>query len=77
MTSLRAFRPQDLLRMNLTNLDPLTENYTIDFYLHYLNKWPSLFTVAEDHQGNIIGYSRLCENCHPVPCDRGLHQATK
>ena len=58
MTSLRAFRPQDLLHMNLTNLDPLTENYNIDFYLHYLTKWPSLFTVAEDHQGNIIGYSR-------------------
>ena len=43
--------------MNLTNLDPLTENYNIDFYLHYLIKWPSLFTVAENAQGNIIGYS--------------------
>ncbi len=57
MTSLRQFRPQDLLRMNLTNLDPLTENYNLDFYLHYLIKWPSLFTVAEDQEGNIIGYS--------------------
>lgn len=57
MTALRAFCPQDLLKMNLTNLDPLTENYNIDFYLHYLTKWPSLFTVAEDQQGNIIGYS--------------------
>ena len=57
MTSLRAFRPQDLLRMNLTNLDPLTENYSLDFYLHYLMTWPSLFTVAEDQDGNVIGYS--------------------
>lgn len=57
MTSLRAFRPTDLLRMNLTNLDPLTENYNIDFYMQYLIKWPSLFTVAEDQDGNIIGYS--------------------
>ena len=57
MTSLRAFRPQDLLRTNLTNLDPLTENYGLDFYLQYLIKWPSLFTVAEDRDGNIIGYS--------------------
>lgn len=57
MTALRAFRPQDLLKMNLTNLDPLTENYNIDFYMHYLTKWPSLFTVAEDQDGNITGYS--------------------
>ena len=57
MTSLRQFEPQDLLRMNLTNLDPLTENFNIDFYLHYLTKWPSLFTVAENQQGHIIGYS--------------------
>ena len=61
MTSLRPLRPDDLFLMNLTNLDPLTENYNIDFYLHYLSKWPSLFTVAEDHQGNIIGYSKSCE----------------
>ena len=58
MTSLRAFQPQDLLNMNLTNLDPLTENYNIDFYMHYLNKWPTLFTVAEDQDGNITGYSK-------------------
>ena len=57
MTSLRPFRPQDLFHMNLTNLDPLTENYNLDFYMHYLINWPSLFTVAEDQHGNIIGYS--------------------
>lgn len=57
MTSLRAFRPQDLFRANLTNLDPLTENYNIDYYLHYLTQWPSLFTVAEDQYERIAGYS--------------------
>ena len=57
MTSLRPFRPQDLLHMNLTNLDPLTENYNLDFYYQYLIQWPSLFTVAEDQYGNITGYS--------------------
>lgn len=57
MTTLRKFEPQDLLHINLTNLDPLTENYNLDFYLHYLTKWPSLFTVAEDQEGRIIGYS--------------------
>lgn len=56
MTSLRPLRPQDLLHMNLTNLDPLTENYNLDFYYQYLVRWPSLFTVAEDQYGNITGY---------------------
>ena len=58
MTTLRPFCPQDLLNMNLTNLDPLTENYNLDFYMQYLMRWPSLFTVAEDQHGNIIGYSK-------------------
>lgn len=57
MTSLRAFRPQDLFRANLTNLDPLTENYNIDYYLHYLTQWPFLFTAAEDQYDRIVGYS--------------------
>jgi len=57
MTTLRPFHPQDLLHMNLTNLDPLTENYNLDFYYQYLTRWPSLFTVAEDQHGNITGYS--------------------
>lgn len=71
MTSLRAFRPQDLFRTNLTNLDPLTENYNIDFYLHYMTQWPSLFTVAEDQHGTITGYSKhLASNefFHRVTC---------
>ena len=66
MTSLRAFRPQDLFHMNLTNLDPLTENYNIDFYMHYLINWPSLFTVAEDQDGNIIGYSNSSLSHSPL-----------
>ena len=57
MTSLRPFRPEDLLRLSLPNLDPLTENYDLGFYTQYLATWPSLFTVAEDVNGNIIGYS--------------------
>ena len=59
MTSLRAFRPQDLFHMSLTNLDPLTENYNIDYYMQYMMTWPSLFTVVEDQEGNITGYSVL------------------
>ena len=58
MTTLRPFCPQDLLNMNLTNLDPLTENYNLDFYMQYMMRWPSLFTVAEDQHGRITGYSK-------------------
>lgn len=49
--------PEDLFSLNLTNLDPLTENYDLHFYLNYLMKWPSLFSVVEDQDGKIIGYS--------------------
>ena len=66
MTSLRRFKPQDLLKMNLTNLDPLTENYNIDYYLNYLMRWPELFTVAEDAQGNIVAYMMAKTERHPA-----------
>ena len=58
MTSLRQFCAEDLLRTSLPNLDPLTENYDLFFYNQYLAVWPELFTVAEDMDGNIIGYSK-------------------
>lgn len=64
MTALRAFSPLDLFKMNLTNLDPLTENYDLHFYFQYLAKWPSLFTVAEGQQGEITGYSHSAQ---PLP----------
>ena len=57
MTSLRQMRPEDLLFTSLANLDALTENYDLGFYTQYLTTWPELFTVAEDLEGNIIGYS--------------------
>ncbi|CUS07650.1 unnamed protein product [Tuber aestivum] len=56
MSSLRPFHPLDLLRLNLANLDVLTENYEISFYLSYLAKWPTLMSVMESSQGKIMGY---------------------
>ncbi|KAG0134486.1 acyl-CoA N-acyltransferase [Tuber indicum] len=56
MSSLRPFHPLDLLRLNLANLDVLTENYDISFYLSYLAKWPTLMSVMESSQGRIMGY---------------------
>ena len=59
MANFRRFRPEDLNKLSKCNLDPLTETYELGFYLQYYAKWPSLFQVAEDQYGNIIGYSEL------------------
>ncbi|KAI9740990.1 MAG: hypothetical protein M1834_002701 [Cirrosporium novae-zelandiae] len=55
MVAVRPFKPNDLFHLNLTNLDPLVENYQLNFYLEYLGKWPSLLQVVED-KGQIVGY---------------------
>ena len=56
MTSLSRFRPSDLLRFNAVNLDVLTETYHLGFYLDYLSRWPSYFTVARSPSSSISGY---------------------
>ncbi|KAK0392146.1 hypothetical protein NLU13_1644 [Sarocladium strictum] len=56
MATFRRFRPDDVNRFSKCNLDPLTETYELSFYLQYHAKWPSLFQVCEDGDGNIIGY---------------------
>lgn len=61
MTTIKRLSPLDLLDLNQTNLDPLTENYDIAFYLTYLTKWPSLFSAVKDRDAGIVGYS-VC-NC--------------
>lgn len=43
MTSIKPFQIEDLFDINPVNLDPLTENYNLLFYLQYLVDWPSLF----------------------------------
>lgn len=58
MTALRPFHPTDLFKTNLTNLDTLTENYELRFYLEYLAKWPSLFNLVEGQNGEIAAYSK-------------------
>jgi N-terminal acetyltransferase B complex catalytic subunit len=56
MATLRQFHLGDLHKISKCNLDPYTETYDINFYLEYHAKWPALFQVCEDTQGNIIGY---------------------
>jgi N-terminal acetyltransferase B complex catalytic subunit len=57
MSSIRRMSPTDLLSLNLTNLDPLTENYDLGFYLNYMMRWPSLFSSVKDRKEGIVGYS--------------------
>ncbi|KAF8545426.1 acyl-CoA N-acyltransferase [Trichophaea hybrida] len=56
MSSVRPFTALDLFRFNATNLDPLTENYDISFYLNYLARWPTYFCAMENASGRIMGY---------------------
>lgn len=60
MATFRRFRPDDVNKFSKCNLDPLTETYELSFYLQYFAKWPSLFQVCEDMDGNIVGYSASC-----------------
>uniref|UniRef100_A0A8C0SE30 N-alpha-acetyltransferase 20 n=1 Tax=Canis lupus familiaris TaxID=9615 RepID=A0A8C0SE30_CANLF len=56
MTMIRAFTCNDLFRFNNINLDPLTENNGIPFYLQYLAHWPEYFIVVEAPGGELMGY---------------------
>jgi N-terminal acetyltransferase B complex catalytic subunit len=69
MTSLSPFKATDLLKFNNINLDPLTETYSISFYLTYLARWPDYFYLASDHTRKQMGYvmgkaEGLGENWH-------------
>ncbi len=56
MSSLTPFQATDLFKLNAINLDTLTENFNIGFYLEYLTQWPSLFFKSEEFNDNISGY---------------------
>ncbi|CDR36980.1 CYFA0S01e06084g1_1 [Cyberlindnera fabianii] len=56
MTSLKPFQATDLFSLNAVNLDPLTENFNIAFYLEYLTEWPSLFFKSTELDSTISGY---------------------
>mmetsp|Transcript_29382 Transcript_29382/g.66408 ORF Transcript_29382/g.66408 Transcript_29382/m.66408 type:complete len:173 (+) Transcript_29382:39-557(+) len=56
MTTIRPMTVQDLTRFNNVNLDQWTETYNMNFYLHYLVKWPECCVTAENADGTIAGY---------------------
>ena len=57
MSVQRPFVCEDLFRFNKVNLDPLTETYGLSFYFEYMARWPEYFTVVENSDAQITGYS--------------------
>ncbi|RKP17534.1 acyl-CoA N-acyltransferase [Rozella allomycis CSF55] len=64
MTTLRLLKPIDLLKLQNINLDYLTENYTIGYYLNYLLRWPKYFIIAENIHKRPMGYKGLEKSWH-------------
>ena len=57
MTTLRDFHLLDLFKFNKVNLDPLTETYSMSFYMFYKSNWPEYFRVARAQNHEIMAYS--------------------
>lgn len=57
MTSIDPFEPSDLFQLNNVNLDTLTENFPLEFYLEYLILWPELFFKSNETASNNALYS--------------------
>nr|VZI50563.1 unnamed protein product [Spirometra erinaceieuropaei] len=47
MALYREFNVLDLLRYANVNLDPLTETYSVGYYMHYMITWPEYMRVVE------------------------------
>lgn len=56
MTSIKPFQAVDLFELNQINLDPLTENFYVYFYMQYLSEWPSLFYKSTSTLDRTTGY---------------------
>mmetsp|Transcript_32685 Transcript_32685/g.52322 ORF Transcript_32685/g.52322 Transcript_32685/m.52322 type:complete len:178 (-) Transcript_32685:208-741(-) len=56
MTALRDFHLLDLLSVNKVNLDPLTETYSMSFYMLYMARWPEYFRIARSVNNDVMGY---------------------
>ncbi|SCU80116.1 LADA_0B05138g1_1 [Lachancea dasiensis] len=48
MTTIQPFEATDLLQLNNVNLDILTENFPLEFYMEYLILWPELFFASHE-----------------------------
>lgn len=56
MVCIRQATVDDLLQMQRCNLMCLPENYQLKYYFYHILSWPQLLYVAEDYDGQIVGY---------------------
>ncbi|KAH8376991.1 hypothetical protein KR093_002587, partial [Drosophila rubida] len=56
MTALREFALQDLFKFNRIVFDPLTEVYTLTFFLNKILEHPFLSEVATAPDGQVMGF---------------------
>ncbi|AXA52293.1 N-alpha-acetyltransferase 10/11 [Malassezia restricta] len=54
--NIRQATMDDMMGMQNCNLHNLPENYTMRYYFYHALTWPQLSYVAEDENGNIVGY---------------------
>ena len=56
MVNIRMATVNDLIEMQQCNLWCLPENYQMKYYFYHLLTWPQLLWVAEEYDGQIVGY---------------------
>ncbi|VDM00198.1 unnamed protein product [Schistocephalus solidus] len=54
--NIRNAKPTDLFSMRDCNLDCLPENYVMKYYFYHGLSWPQLSYIAEEADGEIVGY---------------------
>lgn len=61
--------------MQHCNLLCLPENYQMKYYFYHALTWPQLSYVAEDEEGQVVGYV-LAKMYVQGVCGRGVHSIT-
>eukprot|EP01056_Protomagalhaensia_sp_Gyna25_P003493 Protomagalhaensia_sp_Gyna_25__3492@NODE_313_length_3927_cov_9_116255_g244_i0_p4_GENE_NODE_313_length_3927_cov_9_116255_g244_i0NODE_313_length_3927_cov_9_116255_g244_i0_p4_ORF_typecomplete_len162_score9_84Acetyltransf_1/PF00583_25/1_2e17Acetyltransf_10/PF13673_7/1_2e13Acetyltransf_4/PF13420_7/2e13Acetyltransf_7/PF13508_7/3_6e10FR47/PF08445_10/7_8e09Acetyltransf_9/PF13527_7/1_1e07Acetyltransf_3/PF13302_7/2_6e05GNAT_acetyltran/PF12746_7/5_7e05Gly_acyl_tr_C/PF08444_10/0_11Acetyltransf_13/PF13880_6/0 len=56
MTLIRPLGFLDLHNLNRVNLDKFTENFSFQYYAHYIATWPELCLAIEAPDKSIVGY---------------------
>ncbi|ELP94010.1 acetyltransferase complex ard1 subunit, putative [Entamoeba invadens IP1] len=59
MISIRQALPEDLVKIQQTNLNNLPENYQLKYYYYHNMSWPTLTFLAENAEGKVVGYALI------------------
>jgi len=67
MVVIRQCNAEDLINIQTCNLWCLPENYQLKYYLYHYLSWPQLIHVAENDNGEIVGYvlAKMEEEANP------------